>query len=256
MKAAATLYAGRVAHIRHAPFRRRFDYRIWMMRADVDSLDEIGAKSFFFSHNKAGLISIQDKDHGFRDGRPLRAFVEAALARQNLQEYGRRIDFVTTPRLLGYAFNPISFFLCHDANGRLGAVLHQVKNTFGDQIGYLMPVTGSGPIRQSAPKRMHVSPFFDMQGGYRFALTPPDKNFTVSIQYGAAGQKRMTATMVLHARPFGNAAILRLLTEMPLAPMKVIAAIHWQALKLYLRGAAFHGVPDQKHETIIAGEVE
>ncbi len=227
-----------------------------MMCADIDRLDEIGAGSMFFSHDKPGLISIQDKDHGFRDGRPLRGFVEAALARQNLQEFGRRIDFVTTPRLLGYAFNPISFFLCHDADGRLGAVLHQVKNTFGDQIGYLMPVTGSGPIRQSAPKRMHVSPFFDMQGGYRFALTPPDKNFTVSIQYGAAGQKRMTATMILQARPFGNAAILRLLAEMPLAPMKVIAAIHWQALKLYLRGAVFHGVPEQKHEAIIAGEGE
>jgi DUF1365 family protein len=256
MKPAATLYAGRVAHIRHIPFRHRFDYRIWMMCADIDRLDEIGAGSMFFSHDKPGLISIQDKDHGFRDGRPLRGFVEAALARQNLQEFGRRIDFVTTPRLLGYAFNPISFFLCHDADGRLGAVLHQVKNTFGDQIGYLMPVTGSGPIRQSAPKRMHVSPFFDMQGGYRFALTPPDKNFTVSIQYGAAGQKRMTATMILQARPFGNAAILRLLAEMPLAPMKVIAAIHWQALKLYLRGAVFHGVPEQKHEAIIAGEGE
>jgi DUF1365 family protein len=103
---------------------------------------------------------------------------------------------------------------------------------------------------------MHVSPFFDMQGGYRFALTPPDENLTVSIQYGAAGQKRMTATMILQARPFGNAGILRLLAAMPFAQFKIIAAIHWQALKLYLRGAAFHGVPDQKHETIIAGEVE
>jgi DUF1365 family protein len=253
---AATLYAGRVAHIRHTPFRHRFDYRIWMLRADLDSLDEIDKKSVLFSHNKPGLISIQDKDHGFRDGRPLRAFVEAALARQNLQEYGAKIDFITTPRLLGYAFNPISFYFCQNEAGTLGAVLHQVKNTFGDQIGYLMPVTGDGPIRQTAPKRMHVSPFFDMQGGYRFALTPPDENFTVSIQYGAAGQKRMTATMILKARPFSDAAILRQLAKTPLTQFKIIAAIHWQALKLYLRGAVFHGVPDQKHETIIAGEVE
>jgi DUF1365 family protein len=250
----ATIYAGRVAHIRHTPFRHRFDYRIWMLCADLDFLDDIGKQSKLFSHNKPGLISIQDKDHGFRDGRPLRAFVEAALARQNLQEYDKRIDFITTPRLLGYAFNPISFYFCHNAAGRLGAVLHQVKNTFGDQIGYLLPVTGE-KIRQSAPKRMHVSPFFDMQGGYRFALTPPDENFTVSIQYGTAEQKRMTATMILQGRPFNDAAILRQLAKTPLTQFKIIAAIHWQALKLYLRGATFHGVPAQKHE-LIAGEGE
>jgi DUF1365 family protein len=253
---AATLYAGRVAHIRHTPFRHRFNYRIWMICADLDRLDEIAAVSKFFSHNKIGLISLQDKDHGFRDGSPLRAFVESALARNNLSQFGSRIEFVTSPRLLGYAFNPISFYFCHDESGRLGAVLHQVKNTFGDQIGYLMPVQGEGIIRQSAPKRMHVSPFFDMQGGYRFALTAPQEKLTVSIQYGAAQEKRMTATMILNARPFTDASILRLLAEMPLAPMKVITAIHWQALKLYLRGAKFHGVPKQKHETVIAGEGE
>jgi DUF1365 family protein len=252
----ATLYAGRVAHIRHAPFRHRFDYRIWMMCADLDRLDELAAGSKFFAHNKAGLISIQDKDHGFRDGRPMRAFVEAALAVENLSQYAAKILFITMPRLLGYAFNPISFYFCHDEAGRLGAVLHQVKNTFGDQIGYLMPVKSAGIIRQTAPKRMHVSPFFDMQGGYRFALTPPQEKLTVSIQYGAAAAKRMTATMSLHARPFTDASVLRLLAEMPLAPVKVMLAIHWQALKLYLRGARFHGVPDQKHEMIIAGEGE
>jgi DUF1365 family protein len=119
-----------------------------------------------------------------------------------------------------------------------------------------MPVQGGGIIRGSAAKRMHVSPFFDMQGGYRFALTAPREKLTVSIQYGAAQQKRMTATMILDARPFTDASILRLLAEMPFAPMKVITAIHWQALKLYLRGAKFHGVPMQKHETVIAGEGE
>ena len=226
------------------------------MCADLDRLDELAAGSKVFSHNKAGLISLQDKDHGFRDGRPLRAFVESALARQNLSPFASRILFVTSPRLLGYAFNPISFYFCYDDTGRLGAVLHQVKNTFGDQIGYLMPVQGEAMLRQAAPKRMHVSPFFDMQGGYRFALTPPHEKLMVSIQYGQEQEKRMTATMSLKARPFTDASILRLLAEMPLAPMKVITAIHWQALKLYLRGAKFHGVPAQKHETVIAGEGE
>jgi DUF1365 family protein len=250
----ATLYAGRVAHIRHTPFRHRFDYRMWMMAIDLDQIDETAGTSKFFNHNKPGLISIQDKDHGFRDGRPLRAFVEDALAQQNLTAFGARIIFITIPRLLGYAFNPISFYYCYDAQGKLGAVLHQVKNTFGGQIGYLLPVHGDSLIRQSAPKRMYVSPFFDMRGGYRFALTPPGEKLAVSIQYGDAQQKRMTATMVLTAQPFTDASILRLLAQMPFAPMKVMMAIHWQALKLFLRGAKFHSVPPITRETMIAGE--
>ncbi len=252
----ASLYAGRVAHIRHTPFRHRFDYRIWMMSVDLDRIDDAAKASRLFSHNKPSLISIQDKDHGFRDGRPLRPFVEDALVRQDLSAFGAKIIFVTIPRLLGYAFNPISFYYCYDAQGRLGAVLHQVKNTFGGQIGYLLPVHGEGLIRQATTKRMYVSPFFDMKGGYRFALTPPGDKLAVSIQYGDAAAKRMTATMVLHETPFTDASILRLLAQMPLAPMKVMMAIHWQALKLFLRGAKFHSVPQINHETVIAGESE
>ncbi len=249
---AATLYAGRVAHIRHMPFRHRFDYRIWMLAVDLDRIGEI-SKTRWFTHNRAGLVSLQDRDHGNRDGTPLRGYAEAALAREGLEAFGAKIIFISTPRLLGYAFNPISFYFCHDASGQLGAVLHQVKNTFGDQIGYLMPVNGAGLIRQAAPKSMHVSPFFDMRGGYRFALTPPGEVFSVSIQYGAPDQKRMTATMKLHARVFSTSSLLRLLFQMPFAPMKVMLAILWQALRLYLRGAKFHPTPQQTHETVILG---
>jgi DUF1365 family protein len=252
MKAAATLYAGRIAHIRHTPFRHRFDYRMYMMAVDLDRIDEVAENSKVFSHNKFGLMSLADKDHGFRDGRSLRAYAQAALDGQGHGAYAAKIIFVTMPRLLGYAFNPISFYFCYDAAGELGAVLHQVKNTFGDQVGYLMPVTGPGVIRQSAPKKMHVSPFFDMQGGYRFALTPPDEKLTVSIQYVERTKKRMTATMVLEARPFTDASVLRLLAQMPLAPMKVMMAIHWQALKLFLRGAKFNKSPAHPHASIVA----
>jgi DUF1365 family protein len=227
-----------------------------MLCVDLDRIGEATGKGRIFTHNRFGLTSLQDRDHGFRDGTPLRDYVEAALSRQGLTEYGAKILFVSTPRLLGYAFNPISFYFCYNANGTLGAVLHQVKNTFGDQIGYLMPVHGDrGLIRQSAPKRMHVSPFFDMQGGYRFALTRPDEKFTVSIQYGAE-VKRMTATMILQSRSFSVASLLRLLVEMPLVPIKVITAIHWEALRLFVRGAKFHPLPAAPHETIIAGKSE
>jgi DUF1365 family protein len=227
-----------------------------MLAIDVDKIGDVADKSKIFAHNKFNLTSLADKDHGFRDGRSLRAYAEAALGSQGMLTYAHRIIFVTMPRLLGYAFSPISFYFCYDAAQTLGAVLHQVKNTFGDQIGYLMPVAGPGIIRQSAPKKMHVSPFFDMNGGYRFALTPPDEKLTVSIQYGAMAQRRMTATMVLQARPFTDSSLLKLLAQMPLAPMKVMTAIHWQALKLFLRGATFHNIPAQQHDAVITGEGE
>jgi DUF1365 family protein len=254
MAALAALYAGRVSHIRFAPFRARFAYRIWMLAVELDRIDELAAGSWAFAHNGFGLLSIVDKDHGFRDGRGLRLYVETALAAQGLERFGSRITFVTMPRWLGYAFNPISFYFCYDAEQTLGAVLHQVKNTFGDQIGYLMPVHDAGKIRQMAEKRMHVSPFFDMQGGYRFALTPPGEKLTVSIQYGVPGQKRMTATMALTERPWSGSSLLRLLLEMPATPVKVIVAIHYQAVKLFLRGAKFHKSPQKPHETVTAGE--
>ncbi len=248
------LYAGRVAHIRHTPFRNRFDYRMWMLALDLDRADEVAAGSRLFGHNRAGLISLQDRDHGTRDGAPPRAYVEAALARVGLAPPAR-IVFVFIPRLLGFAFNPIGFYFCHDESGRLTAVLHQVKNTFGDQIGYVMPVAGPGTIRQTAPKRMHVSPFFDIAGGYRFALTPPEETLTVSIQYGTATERRLTATLLLRARPWSNTSLLRLLIEMPFAPLKVILAIGWEALKLKLRGARFHRTPRQGHDEVVAGDV-
>ena len=252
---AAWLYAGRVAHVRHTPFRHKFDYRVWMMAVDLDRIDQVANASRLFSHNRAGLISLVDRDHANRDGTPLRHYVAAALVQADLPP-AARVVFVFMPRLLGYAFNPIGFYFCYDSSDRLFAVLHQVKNTFGGQIGYVMPVTGDRPIRQTAPKRMHVSPFFDCQGGYRFALTPPGETLNVTIDYGTAEQPRLTAALSLRARPFSARSLLRLLAEIPLAPMKVMTAIHWQALKLYLAGAVYHRAPAADHDPVVAGDGE
>jgi DUF1365 family protein len=254
MDISAQLYAGRVSHIRHTPFQHKFNYRIWMMAIELDAMDTLAASSVCFAHNRFGLLSIHDKDHGFRDGRPLRAYVEEALTRQGFQDYAAKIVFVSIPRLLGYAFNPISFYYCYDAQGKLGAVLHQVKNTFGGQLGYLMSVEDENNIHQSAAKRLRVSPFFDLAGGYHFSLTAPGENLKIMIQYSAAGEKRLTAAMALRARPFNGTSIFRLLLQMPLTPLKVIAAIHFEALRLYLKGAKFHAAPDEKHEPVISGE--
>ena len=243
----ALLHSGVVTHVRHAPFQHRFAYRMWMLSVNIDRVDSI--RSRIFRHNRRGLVSLQDRDHGARDGTPLRPWVEAQLASSGLEQFGHSIHFMAMPRVFGFGFNPIAFFFCYDATGTLGAVVHQVKNTFGDQTAYTLPVLQDGAtIQQTTGKRMHVSPFFDMRGGYRFSFTAPDlqagtKDFTLAIRYGTEEAARLTAAMTLKPRPFTDRNLLHLLVTLPFAPLKVVAAIHWQALRLWLRGAVFHSRP-------------
>jgi DUF1365 family protein len=235
------LHTGTTTHVRHTPFVHKFGYRMWMLSVDLDD----PAETRLFHRNRPGVVSLHNADHGPRDGTPLRPWVEAHLARLRLDAFAARIRFMVIPRVLGYAFNPIALFTCHDAAGTLGAVIHQVKNTFGDQTAYVLPVASEpGPIRQETAKRMHVSPFFDMAGGYRFAFNnPTDEDFRLTIRYGAEAQPRMTAALHLRTRPLTDTALARLLLAMPLMPAKVFTAIHWEALRLKLKGASYHPLP-------------
>ncbi len=243
---AGLLHTGVVSHRRHVAPLYRFRYRIWMLSLDLDRLEQLNLR--LFRHDRAGLVSLRSRDHGPRDGSTLRPWVERQLARAGLGAFSARIRFMLIPRVLGYAFNPIALYFCYNAAGRLGAVLHQVKNTFGDQQPYVLPVDqAQGLIRQASPKRMHVSPFFDLQGGYRFALTRPDFTeggaFALSIRYGLPDSPRLTAHMRLVAKALTDSALLRQLVVMPMMPMKVIAAIHWEALKIWLGGGRYHPAP-------------
>ena len=261
--APALLFTGRVVHVRHVAPRNSFSYRIWMLSADLDRLDEIVAGSRLFRRRRFAPLSLHEADHGPRDGGCLRHWVTAQLQAAGLPDAAARIHFLCIPRVLGFAFNPISFFFCHDAQGRLRAVLHQVKNTFGGQHTYLMPVADAdaasgATVRQAAPKHLHVSPFFDMQGGYRFSFVAPDftadeTDFSLAIRYGTADEKRLTASMRLRGTKMTDGAVLRVIAGMPLMPLKVVAAIHAQALRLWWRGARFHRIPPAPIETPTPG---
>lgn len=235
------LHVGQVAHVRHTPFRHRFTYSMWTVSLDLDTV----AETRLFRRNRAGVVSMHDSDHGRRDGSPLRPWAESLLQRAGLGHCAARIRLMAMPRVFGFAFNPISVLFCYNAEGTLGAVIHEVKNTFGDQIPYVLKVEpGSGPIRQGCDKAMHVSPFFDLDGFYRFSFTAPEADpFLMSIRYATADGPRMTATMRLAPRPLTDGALARLLLAMPLAPAKAFIAIHWEALRLALRGARYHPVP-------------
>lgn len=254
---AASLYWCRVMHERLLPFRHKFDYRVFSLLLDIDRLPEITAASRLLRHNRFGLFSFHDCDHGPRDGTGLRPWVEAALARDGLQAAAARIRIFCFPRLFGYVFNPLSVFFCYDADDRLRAVLYEVKNTFGDQHGYLIevpPQTAGLTIEQSATKQFHVSPFLPLEGQYRFRLLPPGEKIGITItQLSPAGAVQLVATQTGRHETLSDHSLLKAFIRHPLMTVKVMAGIHWEALQLWRKGAAFFRWTKPPSEAVSTG---
>ena len=245
---ASGLYCGKVYHGRHQPFSHKFTYKVFSLVLDLDELPHFSEKLSGFSFNKWNMVSVWNKDHGPRDGSELRPWIEQHAKAKNIDLSGGKIFLLTFPRLWGYVFNPISLYFCHDKTGQLVAILHQVKNTFGEQHGYLLPVekaySGTGNIRQDCPKTFYVSPFIQMDCHYNFRVQPPDQeSFNVAIHQTTPDGKILTATwdgsfQELTARSL-RSAILR----HPLMTLKVILGIHWEAFHLWRKGATYFRRP-------------
>lgn len=239
---AASIYRGEVMHRRLRPFGHRFVYRVFSFYLDIDRLAEVDASSRLFRYNRAGLVSFRDEDHGARDGSALRPWVESHLAAAGY-ETGGSIRLLCFPRLFGFAFNPLSVFFCHDRAGRLIAILHEVKNTFGQQHGYLMPANDGPIVRQRAEKIFYVSPFIAMDCTYRFRIAPPAERMAVAIRQSDRDGDLLIATHRGERRPFSDGSLLACLFAYPLMTLKVIGGIHWEALRLWLKGARLHDRP-------------
>ncbi|MFV3074241.1 DUF1365 domain-containing protein [Niveispirillum fermenti] len=239
------LYLCRVFHARLRPFRHRFSYRVYSLLLDLDVLDRL---PWPLTHNRPGLLSIQDRDHGRRDGTPLRPWVEEVLAAHGVTLAGGAIRLLCFPRVLGYAFNPLSIYFCHGPGGGLRAILCEVKNTFGDQHCYVLPMPGGvpagGEVRQAHEKEFHVSPFFAIDGTYRFRLRVPGDRLAVDIRYGDANGDLLVATQTGRRRPLTTRSLWSAIACHPLVTLKVIAGIHWEALRLWRKGARFHHRPE------------
>lgn len=241
------LYPGEVMHKRLLPFRHRFAYRVFSLLVDLDELPALDRRLRLFSHNRFNLFGFCDRDHGARDGSPLRPWIEARLAEAGLSLPGGSFQLLCFPRVLGYVFDPLTVWFCRDRAGALRAVLYEVRNTFGDKHGYLLPVAAGRapgePLRQSCAKAFHVSPFLPMAGRYRFRLHEPGARLSLLIREELPEGEVLVATQTGRRRPLGDGALARLFLALPLMTLKVIAAIHWQALRLWLKGARFHRRP-------------
>lgn len=242
----ATLYRCTVFHARLRPFHHQFRYRVFSLLVDIDRLAELPRISRLLGHDRRAVLSIWNRDHGPRDGTALRPWAEARLAEAGLDRHPGRIALLCFPRLWGYVFNPLSVYYCWTAAGRLYAVIHEVRNTFGEQHAYVLPALADdhGTILQSAEKCFHVSPFIGMAGHYRFRLAEPGRRLRLQIDEDDGDGPLLTASLSGTAQPAATASLALAVLRHPLMTLKVVAAIHWQALRLWLKGAPLHSKPE------------
>jgi DUF1365 family protein len=234
-----SLYRGEVFHARLRPVPHRFRYRVFSILIDLDRLAEADRAARLFSVNRGNLLAFFERDHGPRDGRPLRDHVRALLAARGLDFAVGRILLLAYPRCLGFVFNPLGVYYVHDADGALRAVLYEVRNTFGEMHTYLRPVEpgalSRAGLRQSMPKAFHVSPFLAMQARYDVRLAPPAASLRLHILESDAAGPVLAAGFTGRRRDLTSRAALAALAAIPLMTLKVVAAIHWEALRLWLK---------------------
>jgi uncharacterized protein len=239
--AAAALYFGDVMHARLKPMGHRFSYRVMSLLIDLDRLDEADRASPLFGVNRAALYSFNERDHGDRDGSSLRAYVQGCAAGRGIDLAGGRVQLLCYPRLLGYTFNPMSAYFCYRANGELALIIYEVRNTFGDIHPYVLPVQpgeiSDAGVRQQQSKLFYVSPFIEMAMRYHFRVSPPGESVKLRILETDSEGPLLSATFSGRRRDLTTAALLRAFFALPLVTFKIVAAIHWEALRLWLKGA-------------------
>jgi DUF1365 family protein len=235
-----TLYSGLVMHQRMRPKTHRFSYRVYSVLVDLDRQHEIGALSPFLSHNRWNLFSVHDKDHGPADGSPLRPWADEMLARGGLEQRAARIVLLCYPRILGSVFNPLSVYYAYDEVGRLVGVIYEVRNTFGERHAYVAKVEpgelGPAGLRQQRAKLFFVSPLMDMDMRYHFNLKPPGDSVTIRILEHDAEGPILAATFHGQAEAVSTRTLLAQALRVPFLTAKVVGAIHYEALRLWLKG--------------------
>ena len=234
----SALYVGTVTHQRWKPKRHSLRYRVFSLLVDLDELPRLTRRLRLFSRNRFNLFSLMDRDFGAGDGGALKPWVAAQLAAAGLESSDIEVSLLCYPRILGYAFNPLSVFFCRRArDGALIAILYEVHNTFGERHCYLIPTGGDEKlVRQECEKSFYVSPFIAMQATYRFDILPPGERLAVAIHQSDSDGRLLDASFVAKRAPLSDAKLLSLLATHPLMALKVIGGIHWEALRLWLKG--------------------
>lgn len=242
MTSAPQIFLGHTMHRRLRPVVHAFVYPVFYVQLPVRAL--ASASCGIFSVDRPNLLSFRSADHGPRDGSPLLPWIEGLLRAHGVPADGE-IVLQTFPRVCGYVFNPVSFWFCHNRAGALIAVLAEVNNTFGGRHAYLLRNDDGTPLRNGqelrADKDFHVSPFCIVEGGYRFRFRLAAGRTLACVDYDDRQGELLRTAISGKPQGWSAAALLGTFLRMPLLTVGVMVRIHWQALKLWLKGVPFQG---------------
>jgi len=248
----SSIFSGQVSHSRKSPLAHAFRYRLFMMYLDLAELDRVFAGRWLWSTRRFALARFRRENY-FGDPRlPLDEAVRALVLERTGERPAGPIRLLTHLSYFGYSFNPISLYYCFDReDSRVETVVAEVSNTpWGERHCYVLQDamnTGSGRARRfRTSKELHVSPFMDMDVTYDWLLTEPGDELVVRIDNSIGDAHKFNATLVLKRRDITGPALARVLVEFPLMTLKVIFAIHWQALRLWLKGCPVKTHPDKQ----------
>jgi DUF1365 family protein len=230
----SALYEGTLMHSRRTPAQNTFTYPVCYFLLDLDELQQLERRLALFSVNRSNVLAVHDRDH--LDGRPLKKAVVDFTRDASVE----RVLMLTLPRVLGYVFNPVTFYWCYRTDGELACMVAELANTFGERHPELL--RGPGPTYEH-DKHLHVSPFFGLDQAYEYAFSEPREQVFARINVRENGDRPLTAVLHGRRRELTNRSLARALLRYPLMPHRVTTLIHWQAVKLWRKGVPFHHKP-------------
>jgi DUF1365 family protein len=226
---------GRVMHRRHLPVVNRFVYPVFFLLINLSQLER--QRYWLFGINRRRPLALHFKDYG--DGRDPCLWVGERLAESGIHDCTGGLWLQTFPRVFGYLFNPVSFWYCQRMDGTIGAIIAEVNNTFGERHCYVLQPAKDGSFTQiESDKRLYVSPFYPLSGGYKFHFKIDIEAPRVQIDYYDQGQLQLNTAIWGKSKPLSDRIFLTALLKQPFLTLGVMARIHWQALRLWLKGVS------------------
>ena len=237
MRHKSSLYVGHVTHNRLHPKRHALKHRVFWLYLDLAEAAQLGQDLRLFGYNRTNIFALFDKDHGDGSGKPLLAQIHAHLRAANVDTDGVSVRLLCMPRVFGYVFNPLSVYYCFNTDQQIVAMIYEVNNTFGGRHTYVFATPcNAGRHQHSCGKDFYVSPFLDMDIEYRFSAPVPDREILLSIQGGRSDRAIINAMLKGKRRELSDWNLCRLGLSHPILTIKVIVAIHWHALRMWLSG--------------------
>ncbi len=231
------IYTGNVIHKRFKPKKHFFKYKVFSLFLDLSEIKLISKENLFFSYNKFNLISFFDKDHGERDDSNLKDWVIKNLKQRDIETNNIKIKLLCYPRILGYVFNPLSIFFIYDKSSSLVAIFYEVKNTFGEQHTYFFKIEKNTKlVENNCKKKFFVSPFMDLESNYYFKILYPDDTLSIVIDQRDKEGKLLYASQDGKRSTLSTKNLLFSFIKHPLMTLKIISAIHYEALRLWIKG--------------------